>query len=345
MEYADCQVTMKQTDYLLNIYIHEPTMHINGNGGEKPAEAEYPNPAINASYITALSTCLTCTHRALDVILSLPSQNVLHLPTYVVARASYAMVALIRLYAIVSPPDSQIGQVIDPASLKTDYYLGRIVEHYKAAGEHVGGRTPGKFSVVLDMLRNWFVKQKDQTPSLKDALDGRARSSSANNMRDSEGGQGQGQEETHSRMGPTPLHLLSEVAMGEPKSRPGSNHLSPFPHQRASSGYYTSTPHPHPTSIDSLVSQPLPSSTSAMDQPQQQQPWMQYQMQYNNPNNQLDPSSTYPDPNAPTTTAYIPELGLPVGVGFQSENLFTLGDMLGDGFFNFPFSVDGGVSW
>lgn len=142
-------------------------------------------------------------------------------------------------------------------------------------------------------------------------------------------------------MGPTPLHLLSEVAMGEPKTRQGSNptHLSPFPSR--TSGYYTSTP--HPASIDSLVSQTLPPSTSTMDQQQQQQqPWAQYpQMQ-----------STYPDPSAApiaTTTAagYIPELGLPVGVGFESENLFTLGDMLGDGFFNFPFTVDGnmGQGW
>lgn len=326
---------MKQTDYLLNIYIHEPTMHINCNGNEyKSPENEYQSTAINATYINALSTCLTCTHRALDIIISMPPASILYLPTYILARASYAMVALIRLYAIVSAPDSQIGQVIDPPSLKIDYYLGRVVDHYKAAGEHVGGRSPRKFSVVLDMLRNWFVKQRDQSPSLKDALDGRGRSvSSAANVPE-------GRQEETNRMGPTPLHLLSAVAMGEPKNRQGSNptHLSPYP-PRASSGYYTPTP--HPASIESLVSQPLPSSTSTMDQHQQQQ-WMQYpQMQ-----------STYPDPSAAptattTATEYVPELGLPVGIGFESENLVTLGNMLGDGFFNFPYSVDGnmGQGW
>ncbi|MGK7326864.1 hypothetical protein ACSRA4_22705, partial [Salmonella enterica] len=73
--------------------------------------------------------------------MSMDTRHLVSLPTCVLARASYAVVALIRIYAIVTGPETQISQVIDPASLKMESYLERVVEHYKAAGELPGGRT------------------------------------------------------------------------------------------------------------------------------------------------------------------------------------------------------------
>lgn len=325
---------MKQSDYLLNTYIHEPTMHIDTTNDHKiaPDHDHHLHPPTSAAYINALTTCLTCVHRFLDITLSFDTYTLVCLPTYVLARASYAMVALMRLYAIVTGPETQTGQVIDPPSLQVECYLDRVVEHYRAAGELAGGRGPGKFSVLLDLLRNWFVKQKDQNPSLKEALGGAAGSTCPASL-PNQGGNipapGAGAE------GQTPLHLLSEVAMGEPKSRPGSNHFRSYT---------------DPTSIDSLVSGP--------EQQHQQQSWMQYPIN----NYQSSTTTTYPDPSTATTAAtpiatkifqdasasgadpnLIPA-GLGFGFGFEPENLFSLGDMMGDGFMSFPFVAGVGGS-
>lgn len=369
---------MRQTDYLLNTYIHEPTMHIDSTTADQKLDNGHheqlpPPPPTSPAYINVLTNCLTCVHRSLDIILSMDTRSLLLLPTYVLGRTSYAMVALIRLYAIVTAPESQLSQVIDPATLNVDHYLGRIVDHYKAAGEHPGGRSPAKFSVVLDLLRNWFVKQINQShPTLREALEGgfgrcghpkdilvdtpKARSMEGN------GSNSYNHDVNRLKMEPsptTPLHLLSEVAMGEgePRSRPGSgsepnsnSNIASFPHQHQ---------HQHPTSIDSIVSQPLPSN----QQQQQQQPWLhpypsptppRYPHPHQHASTYQTPASTgtsaYANPIATATTAaitgttaanqfFVPETTLPVGMGFDPENLFTLGDMFGDGFFNFPFSA------
>ena len=319
-------LTMKQTDYLLNTYIHEPTMHIDSTTDQKLTDTNHPSPT-SAAYITALSTCLTCVHQSLDIVLSMHTRHLLSLPTYVLARASYAIVALIRIYAIVTGPETQISQVIDPSSLKVESYLDRVVEHYKTAGDLPGGRTPGKFAVILDLLRLWFAKQKDQHPELKEALAGV--------------GGGDGEIETVRGVSHCEgLHLLSEVAMGK-KSGGDSEQVS----FGAGGGGGEAMP---PTSVDSLVSQPLPAQ-----QQQQQQPWMQYPYQSSySTNPATTATSTYQDssnPNPATNTQiFAPELGvqLGVGAGFDSD-MFAWGNMnmLGDGFFNFPFAADGNMFW
>ena len=110
-----------------------------------------------------------------------------------------------------------------------------------------------------------------------------------------------------------------------------------------------------PTSVNSLVSQPLPAGTTdhQQQQPQQQPPWMQYPYQSSySTNPATTATTTYQDssnPNPATNTQiFAPELGvqLGVGAGFDSD-MFAWGNMnmLGDGFFNFPFAADGNMFW
>lgn len=318
---------MKQTDYLLNTYIHEPTMHIDSTTDQKLTDTDHPSPTSTA-YITALSTCLTCVHQSLDIVLSMPTRDLLSLPTYVLARASYAVVALIRIYAIVTGPETQISQVIDPSSLKAEWYLDRVVEHYKTASDLPGGRTPGKFAVILDLLRIWFAKQKDQNPELKEALAGV--------------GGGNGEIETVRGVSHCEgLHLLSEVAMGK-KSRGEAEQMV-----HGGGGGEAIQP---PTSVDSLVSQPLPAGTTDHQQQQpQQQPWMQYPYQSSySTNPATTATTTYQDNPTTNTQIFAPELGVQLGAsaGFDSD-LLAWGNMnmLGDGFFNFPFAADGNMFW
>lgn len=360
------------------MYINEPTMHIDTPTGDQKDDNDNqeqslpPPPPATAVYINALTTCLTCVHRSLDIVLSLDVRTLLHLPTYILGRTSYSMVALIRLYAIVTAPDSQLRQVIDPTTLHVEHYLGRIVEHYKAAGEHAGGRATAKFSVVLDLLRNWFVKQKDQIhPTLKEALGGGfGRCGHPKDILEAQCARGHDENGTkafmrrpnqsNDNMGPsptTPLHLLSEVAMGQSEPRNQSGSGSETNSNRSSN----ISPFQPPTSIGSLVSRPLsPGQQQQQQQKQQpQQSWLHPYSpstpQYSShssvyPNQNSAPSAVYPNPTVPTTVPpaataanqfFMPETTLEMGVGFGPETLFTLNDIVGDGIFGFPGAVEG----
>lgn len=157
---------MKQSEHIVNLYIYENSMLM--ETGDDRKKEDYTN----AAYMHALSVCLTSIHQVLDTTCSVDIKDLISLPTVCLARVSFAAVSLIKLYSVVSFPGSQIGQVIDPSSLKVEYYLNKVIDHYAAAGELPGGRTPGKFSVVLAMLRSWFVKRKDHNRALRDAFGG-----------------------------------------------------------------------------------------------------------------------------------------------------------------------------
>lgn len=127
------------------------------------------NPA-TAALIDALSTCIRCIHQSLDVITSIDIDRFITLPTVALARTSYSVVSLIKMYSLLTSPDGRLGQLIDVQSLKVEYYLDKVTGHYRTAAAQDGARAAAKFGNILQMLRNWFLKKKDQAPALRDVL-------------------------------------------------------------------------------------------------------------------------------------------------------------------------------
>jgi hypothetical protein len=160
-----------QAEYIANLYLHEGAMHIDYSEEQKTPGDDHSSPT-SAAHMTALSTCLTSIHQAIDTICAIDIEDLISLPVFALARTSFTVVALIKLYSIVSAPETRIGQLIDATSLKAEYYLDKVIDHYTRAGEQAGGRTPAKFSVVLAMLRSWFMKRKDHGLALRDAFGG-----------------------------------------------------------------------------------------------------------------------------------------------------------------------------
>ncbi|KAF5866731.1 hypothetical protein ETB97_009888 [Aspergillus alliaceus] len=335
-----------QAEHIVNLYLHEGAMHVDYIEDQKSPSDDHSSRT-SAAHMNALSTCLTSIHQAIDTICSIDIKDLISLPVFALARTSFTVVALIKLYSIVSAPETHIGQVIDATSLKTEYYLDRVIEHYTRAGEQAGGRTPAKFSVVLSMLRSWFMKRKDHGLALRDAFGGGLRPMNTNNGHSSQ----PASEEKHqtTKTGTTPLHLLSEVAMGEPQNLPSSG---PCPPRTA--GYTPqSSDLVSQTSASDLVSQPQPSLGPSPAPAAESDPWGQYPP----PNRQFYPpltstyqdipASGYPEPGAnssmvmpwPVPGFFVPELGMQVG--FEPENLYALENMVGDGFFNLPLPTEG----
>lgn len=161
---------LKQAECIVDLYMHEGAMHVEVN--EEQKTEDYSSPT-SAAHMNALSVCLTAVHQALDTICAIDAKDLISLPVVALARTSFAVVALIKLFSLASAPETRIGQVIDPASLRVEYYIDKVIQHYNHAGDLPGGRTPNKFSVVLRMLRSWFMKRKDQIPVLQEVLGGK----------------------------------------------------------------------------------------------------------------------------------------------------------------------------
>lgn len=128
-----------------------------------------PHPA-TTTLIDALSTCIRSIHSSLDVITSINIDRFICLPTVALARTAYSVVSLIKMYSLLTSPDSRLGQLIDVQSLKVEFYLDKVTGHYRTAAAQDGARAAAKFGNILGMLRNWFLKKKDQALALKDAL-------------------------------------------------------------------------------------------------------------------------------------------------------------------------------
>ncbi|KAL4897505.1 hypothetical protein BDV59DRAFT_190490 [Aspergillus ambiguus] len=349
---------LRQAEKIADLYMHEPAMHMESSTQDSKSASD---PASTAQ-VNALSSFLVSCHRALDIVCGVDIHDLICFPVVFVARTSFAIVALIKMYSIVSPPDSIFAQVIDPASLRVEYYLDRVVEHYRSAGELAGGRTPAKFSVVLGLLQKWFDARKHRSAELKEAFENRSipcgpefapRESNAEELR---------RLIQRQKSDATPLHLLSEVAMGDPNNRPGTA-TGYLPSSRPGSTYPSTVPGQPTSSSTDLVSpgQPLASGPS----PGTTDTWPPYQ-----PSSTTRPfypafGSTGTTPAAAAyqdvpTTGYpdltgnlgmpgmnlgffVPELGMQVG--FNPDNLVALETMIGDGVLNLPLAADGSMGY
>jgi hypothetical protein len=78
------------------------------------------------------------------------------------------VVSLIKIYSLLVASNTHIGKVIDMNSLKIEYYLDKVITHYRAAAAHDGGRAASKFGNIIMMLRNWFLKKRENGPALRE---------------------------------------------------------------------------------------------------------------------------------------------------------------------------------
>ncbi|KAL1982932.1 hypothetical protein VTN96DRAFT_619 [Rasamsonia emersonii] len=358
---------LKHAEHVLNIYMHEISMHTDHNIDDfRPpfwgSFREQPQmDRASAAHVDALTSCLTSIHATLEVMMSLDHVTIVCLPTIYFARTSYAFVALLKLFAAVTQNNSPLGQVFSPADLRVEELLDKMIAHLKISGSRPGGRTPGKFCMILNLLKNWFLNRKDNDDPCQLARmpveKEEQRPSSKSETRDAPGqaGQGQsGQSTSDSR-----LHLLSEVAMGEPsKTSSTEQSQSPgkasFPQHAVNVGVSVD-----PGNADS--SSATPSAGGPISATDTTETWSQYpsvpvaataepsfysqqqiaftqQAGFDPSSNPIMSNDVMPAGSQPAYAGFLPELG--VQMGFDPEGLFALGNMLDDGFFNLPM-MDG----
>lgn len=163
-------VPFAHAHHVVNLFVHESAMSVDCRSNDismSPSHNDLPTSAL-APLIDALSACIHSIHQSLDAILSVDVERLTCLPTVVIARTSYPVVSLIKIYSLLTASETRIGQVIDMQSLRVEYYLDRVIAHYRAAAALDSGRGPAKFGYIIMMLRNWFVKKKENGPALRE---------------------------------------------------------------------------------------------------------------------------------------------------------------------------------
>lgn len=161
--------TLAHTYHALDLFVHESAMGVDCRESVYPSSPDDVLPGTTmAPVIEALTSCLNSIHSSFDTILAVDVGKIRNLTTLALARTAYPVVSLIKIYSLITAPGSRIGQVIDTQSLKVEYYLNRIIAHYRAAAALDGGKVAGKFGNIIMMLRNWFLKKRENGTELRE---------------------------------------------------------------------------------------------------------------------------------------------------------------------------------
>ncbi|PGH11170.1 hypothetical protein AJ79_05012 [Helicocarpus griseus UAMH5409] len=287
--------TMHHYELVLNIYMHEIGMHadhniddfkppfINGLNSETSVDLGTP------AHVDALTTCLTSIHAAINTFASIDHSTLQCLPTIHYVRTAYASVALIKLFTATSHPSTRLGRVFNLTDFKIEDYLGKLIQHMKVPGESGGGRVAGRFALMLEMLKSWFVKRKEGKPitSGAAAAGGLTKFLQPKDIRSymppepageeakAKGGARQEVRGLSDNADSSPLHLLSQVAMDRPETHAStqsySQNLQPR-HQQSDQSIIQ--PSSNPQTASSL---PLPPATPMTANPiPPTEPWSAY---------------------------------------------------------------------
>ncbi|KAF2822633.1 hypothetical protein CC86DRAFT_300327 [Ophiobolus disseminans] len=225
---GDVDPTLRLAEHVTNLYLHEIALHQNQGAADlqppflqEPTEAgEKKDAVMGPNQIGALGECLTATHGILDTILSIQLDVLLTLPVIFCVRAIYAIVCLMKMWVSVTS-SIDVGNIIKKEDLEIEAYTEQLVTMFNAIVSRDAQSPHGKFYFVAKRLQERFAQIKEGTTKAEPGeSDYESRQQSMGSPR---------RPTRQSSANQTPLHLLSEVAMGS------SNVSSPQQHVRARS--------------------------------------------------------------------------------------------------------------
>ncbi|EEH48279.2 uncharacterized protein PADG_04363 [Paracoccidioides brasiliensis Pb18] len=231
-------------ELIINLYMHEIGMHADHNIDDfKPPFANSLDSETSVdlgtpAHVAALTVCLTSIHEAFETFFSIDNPMLQCLPTIHFVRTAYASVALIKLYTAASHPSTRLGQVFNPTHFRIEHLLDKLIQHLIGSGDHERGRVPARFSIMLGMLKAWFVKRGEG----KQMTIGGGhcffqprdlRAYTAPDRGSSEPESGYRKKPSHSAES-THLYLLSQAAVGRPEIKTRSEN-NPNPDQNVHS--------------------------------------------------------------------------------------------------------------
>ncbi|KAF2439942.1 hypothetical protein P171DRAFT_435770 [Karstenula rhodostoma CBS 690.94] len=213
--FKEVDPALRLAEHVTNLYMHEIALHHN----QSPADFQPHFPqetfasnvsakeAVGPAHIGALGECLTATHGILDTILSVPLDTLLTLPVIFCVRAIYAIVCLMKMWVSVTS-SGEVGNFINKDLLQIEAYTERLVTMFNAIVSRDAQSPHGKFYFVAKRLQERFAHIKEGASKTEQSSDGNDDSRSSTVKSTSK------PRSRQSSQNQTPLHLLSEVAMG-----------------------------------------------------------------------------------------------------------------------------------
>ncbi|KAF1944957.1 hypothetical protein EJ02DRAFT_339766 [Clathrospora elynae] len=217
--------TLQLAEHVTNLYLHEIALHQNQGSADfqPPFVSDTLSPTISSgvkkdapigpAHIGALGECLTATHGILDTILSIELDILLTLPVIFCVRAIYAIVCLMKMWVSVTT-SSEVGSIIKKEDLQIEAYTEQLVAMFNAIVSRDAQSPHGKFYFVAKRLQERFAHIKE----------GAAKENQPDTDHDSGRRSSQGPNPSANQ---TPLHLLSEVAMGSSNTATSQQQLRP----------------------------------------------------------------------------------------------------------------------
>lgn len=248
---------------------------------------DVPNP----SESDTVQNFIRCIHNVLEGFLSFTVAEVRTIPTFHFIRVAYAVVCLLRLNRGARKVDSELGRLISADSLKVDNYITRLFKLMQSAAADGKSRPAQTFQSALTTIKTRFKREPDNGCSWADddatshvmkpqpvdtetdtSSSGYKKANTQNNeVRGPCSSDTRPQhrhyrpqepvpqyQSSESRMNNSPLHLLSQIATGDP---PGSvQHLVS---NAGSGGWYNSNYPSYPAHDPNVLQTPYAVSNSA----------------------------------------------------------------------------------
>lgn len=192
---------------------------IHPQAGLQGSGKTYSEP-LTPAHRAALGVCVGSIHGVLGSFLAFTPEEIRTVPTWVFARVAYASILLIEMHLTISSLESELGTLVSGGEMDVGSYISNLVNLLRAGAADGKSRPAHNFSLVMAMLQVWHEKQvNDRARSGSAAVKGEPEQKLQNG--EAEGAQTTSAQQEHhqqahgpSTLGQTPLHLLSEVAMG-----------------------------------------------------------------------------------------------------------------------------------
>ena len=142
---------------------HEIGLHVNHNADDSGPPYEKmirAPPAITAIHVDLLSWCVTSAHAILDIFYTFSIEEIRAMPTFIYARAVYAVVILMKLYFSAAAPKSELGHVLDKDSLLVDRYINTLARKLEEAAAGGMSRCAEMFGRILKLLQSWWEAER-----------------------------------------------------------------------------------------------------------------------------------------------------------------------------------------
>ncbi|KAK3725860.1 hypothetical protein LTR37_000008 [Vermiconidia calcicola] len=188
-------------EHVTSLYLHEIALHFNHNvedfrmpfTEESLKSVNNTSDTLTTNQMAALEACLKGAHGILDTILAFDIPVVKTLPMLIYfVRCVYAIVILIKMHVAVCTPNSELGKMMSPETLRVEYYIDGLITMFSYVAKDDEFTPHPKILRILNVLRDWFGVHKKNAAAQRRGEQ-----------------QPSPEKEQYNQ---TPLHLLSQVA-------------------------------------------------------------------------------------------------------------------------------------